>query len=78
MRSKNAASAHTRDWPWVPIEISNTYVAAISQSYMFVLSAWGLTRGLTPNCPNCFGFWRSTRQNVRTASMARRLLYDAL
>jgi hypothetical protein len=34
--SKNAASLHIRVWPWVAKSISDTSVATISVSYMFV------------------------------------------
>jgi len=35
-RSKNAASVHIRDLPWVVMDGSNTYVAKITTSYIVV------------------------------------------
>ena len=70
-RSKNAASMHTRDWPWVTTLVSDTSVAEFMSSYIIVGTSvfrpWGLTQ-IDAVFAEEFG-----KNSVRIA-LARRLL----
>lgn len=50
-RSKNTASMHTRDWPWVTTLVSNTSVAEFMSSYIIVGTSDRQPKGLPQAWP---------------------------
>lgn len=78
-RSKNAASMHTRDWPWVTTLVSNTSVAEFMSSYIIVGTSDRQPKGLPqawpghdPDFIEVFG--EGFGKNGVRIALARRLL----